>query len=331
MRRGVILGFVCMLLSTFFFAVAGPVAKALYGIGWTPGSVVMMRLTGAALILLVPTVIALRGRWGEVRRNWKTVAAYGVVSMAGVQAFFFLALEHLSVAVAILLEMMGAPLIIVFWLWARTQKRPGLITSIGVIVSLLGVVLVLDFRNASLSWIGILMALAAAACFASYFLVSSDHTIKLPPIAFTGLGMGIGALAAVLANISQVMPARFVTSDLDFAGLRVSWIVPALLLIVFTVGAYVFGIIGLRYLGATVGSFVNLTEVPFSAIAAWILLAETLTPLQMLGGTIIVGGIVLVKWGDIDSATRPLKTHSGKQKTTASRQASLSNPHRRTP
>lgn len=50
MRRGVILGFVCMLLSTYFFAVAGPVAKALCGIGWTPCSVVMMRLTGASLV-----------------------------------------------------------------------------------------------------------------------------------------------------------------------------------------------------------------------------------------------------------------------------------------
>lgn len=299
MRHGVIRGFVYMLLSTFFFAVAGPVAKALYTIGWTPGSVVHIRLTGASLLLLIPTLLALRGRWSEVRRHAKTILTYGVISMAGVQAFFFLALEHLSVAVAILLEMMGAPLIIVFWLWARTRQRPNLITGIGVIVSLLGVVLVLDFHHASLSWVGVLLAMAAAACFASYFLVSADHTIQLPPIAFTGLGMGIGAIGALIANLTHLMPARFVAADLDFAGLRVSWLVPALLLIIFTVGAYLLGILGLRHLGATVGSFVNLTEVPFSAIAAWVLLAEILTPLQLAGGVIILAGIVLVKWGDI--------------------------------
>lgn len=299
-----ILGFACMLLSTFFFAVAGPVAKALYGIGWTPGSVVVVRLTGAALILLIPTVVALRGHWGEVRRNWIAVASYGIVSMAGVQAFFFLALEHLSVAVAILLEIMGAPLIIVFWLWARAKKRPSLLTGIGVIVSLLGVVLVLDFRNASLNWIGVLLALAAAACFASYFLVSSSQAIQLPPVAFTGLGMGIGALAAGLVTATGIMPARFVATDLDFAGARVSWAVPALLLIAFSAGACIFGIIGLRRLGATVGAFANLTEVPFSAIAAWILLAEVLTPVQVFGGVIIIGGIVLVKVGDLSPGGR---------------------------
>ncbi|MBA0125532.1 EamA family transporter [Haloechinothrix sp. YIM 98757] len=294
-----------MLLSTFFFAVAGPVAKALYSIGWTPGSVVLIRLAGASVLLLVPTLIALRGRWGEVRHHWRKIVTYGVVSMAGVQAFFFLALEHLSVAVAILLEMMGAPLIIVFWLWARTRQRPSTMTGIGVVVSLLGVVLVLDLRNASLNWVGILMALAAAACFASYFLVSSNQTIRLPSIAFTGLGMGIGAFAALIANLTRIMPARFVVADLDFAGLRVPWFVPALLLVLFTVGAYLFGILGLRHLGATVGSFVNLTEVPFSAIAAWILLAEALTPLQLAGGVVILAGIVLVKWGDLKTKPGP--------------------------
>src|SRR5699024_10449348 len=107
----------------------------------------------------------------------------------GVQAFFFLAVEHLSVAVAVLLEVMGAPLIVVFWLWARTRQRPSAVTGIGVVISLIGVVLVLDFQNSSLSWFGVVMAVGAAGCFAFYFLMAADQTIEIPPIAFTGLGM----------------------------------------------------------------------------------------------------------------------------------------------
>ncbi|MCT1657458.1 EamA family transporter [Brevibacterium luteolum] len=304
MHYRVVAGFVFMLASAFFFAVSGPVAKALYEIGWTPGSVVLTRLTGAALILLIPTLIALRGLWGEVRRNWKPIAVYGVVSMAGVQAFFFLAVEHLSVAVAVLLEVMGAPLIVVFWLWARTRQRPSAVTGIGVVISLIGVVLVLDFQNSSLSWFGVFMAVGAAACFAFYFLMAANQTIEIPPIAFTGLGMSAGALAALIINLSQVMPAQFANASVDFAGTRMSWFIPALLLVVFTVGAYVCGFLGLRYLGATVGSFVNLTEVPASAIAAFILLGELLTRQQFLGGGIILAGIALVKWGDLKAQPR---------------------------
>ena len=51
-------------------------------------------------------------------------------------------------------------------------------------------------------------------------------------------------------------------------------------------------------MGATMGSFVNLTEVPFSAIAAWLLLAETLTLWQLIGGIVIIAGIILAKWDE---------------------------------
>lgn len=298
-RIGVVVGFALVVCSAFFFAVSGPIAKALYTIGWTPGSVVVVRLAGAALLLLVPSIIALRDRWAEVRRAWKTVVIYGIVSMAGVQAFFFLAVEHLSVAVAILLEMMGAPVIIVLWLWARTRVRPATVTFIGLAVSMVGVVLVLGVREGTLSWWGVLMALAAAACLAGYFLLSANQTIAVPPLALTGLGMAIGALVVAALNLVQILPATFVASDVDFAGSHVSWLVPILLLVVFTAGAYVCGILGLRLIGATVGSFVNLFEVPFSVIAAWIILGEALGAGQLAGGAAIVAGIVFIKWGDV--------------------------------
>jgi hypothetical protein len=147
----------------------------------------------------------------------------GIVSTAGVQAFFFVALGHLSVAVTILLEMMGAPLLIVFWRWACTKQLPNLTTGIGVIVSRLGVLLVLDFRNASLNWTGILMAMAAAACFASYLLVSAIQRIRLPSIAFTGLGMGIGAIGTLIANLAHFMLARFIASHIDATVLMDGW------------------------------------------------------------------------------------------------------------
>ncbi|WP_051218230.1 EamA family transporter [Nocardioides insulae] len=309
MRRTV-LGFVFMVVSAFFFAVSGPVAKTMYGIGWTPGSVVLVRLAGSALALMVPTLIALRGRWPEVARHWRTVVAYGLVSMAGVQGFYFIAVEHLTVAVALLLEM-TAPLLIVFWLWARSRLRPSTTTFLGVAVSMIGLMLVLDFRGSTLDLVGVLAALAAAVCLASYFLVSAKESIDLPPVAFTGLGMCVGTLAIAVVNLTGLMPGRFVRDDVAFAGLQVSWLVPLILVVAFTVGAYVCGIIGLRYIGATIGSFINLLEVPFSAIAAWIILAELPTRIQLVGGAVIVIGIALIKWGDVQLERRLARARRG--------------------
>ena len=271
MNRTVIAGFLLTLASAFFFAVSGPIAKTMYAIGWTPGAVVLIRLAGSAVLLLIPTLIALRGRWGEVLTHWRTVVTYGLVSMAGVQGFYFVAVEHLTVAVALLLEM-TAPMLIVFWIWARTRTRPATVTFIGVVVSMFGLLLVLNLRGSSISIFGVVMAMAAAVCLASYFLVSAKDTITIPPVALTGLGMGIGALAMSVIVLAGVMPWNAVTADVDFGGVSMSWVVPMAMIVVFTVGAYITGILGLRYVGATVGSFVNLVEVPFSVIVAWLVL-----------------------------------------------------------
>ena len=303
MSRTVILGFVLTLASAFFFAVSGPIAKTMYAVGWTPGAVVLIRLVGAALLLLVPSLIALRGRWAEVRSSWRTVLIYGLVSMAGVQGFYFVAVEHLTVAVALLLEM-TAPMLIVFWIWARTRTRPATVTFIGVVISMIGLLLVLNLRGASISILGVVMALAAAVCLASYFLVSAKDTITVPPVALTGLGMGVGALVMGVVVLIGVMPWGATVHDVDSGGVQASWVLPMALIVLFTAGAYITGILGLRYIGATVGSFVNLIEVPFSVAVAWLLLAEMPAPIQLFGGVFILGGVVFIKWGESRLARR---------------------------
>ena len=303
MSRTVILGFVLTLASAFFFAVSGPIAKTMYAVGWTPGAVVLIRLVGAALLLLVPSLIALRGSWAEVRSSWRTVLIYGLVSMAGVQGFYFVAVEHLTVAVALLLEM-TAPMLIVFWIWARTRTRPATVTFIGVVISMIGLLLVLNLRGASISILGVVMALAAAVCLASYFLVSAKDTITVPPVALTGLGMGVGALVMGVVVLIGVMPWGATVHDVDFGGVQASWVLPMALIVLFTAGAYITGILGLRYIGATVGSFVNLIEVPFSVAVAWLLLAEMPAPIQLFGGVFILGGVVFIKWGESRLARR---------------------------
>ena len=59
--------------------------------------------------------------------------------------------------------------------------------------------------------------------------------------------------------------------------------------------AYVTGIAAVRMLGAKVASFVALTEVLFAVLFAWLVLAELPTPVQLVGGVLIVAGLVAVR------------------------------------
>src|ERR1700712_417841 len=116
-------GMLVALLSAATFATSGPFAKSLLTTGWTPGSVVFLRIGGAALILAVPTARALKGRWGDLLRAWPQLVTYGLMAVAVPQLAFFYAVEHLSVGVALLLEYLGMVLVVV-WQALVARRAP---------------------------------------------------------------------------------------------------------------------------------------------------------------------------------------------------------------
>jgi len=63
-----------------------------------------------------------------------------------------------------------------------------------------------------------------------------------------------------------------------------------------------------RSLGSKVASFVSLTEVLFAVIWAWLLLGELPGPIQLLGGLLIVGGVVLVRVDELRGDRKAART-----------------------
>jgi hypothetical protein len=76
-------GLALAVVSAASFALSGPLAAGLIRTGWTPGSVVLVRVALAALALTPLGLRAMRGRWGVRRRSWRLVTAYGVLAVAG--------------------------------------------------------------------------------------------------------------------------------------------------------------------------------------------------------------------------------------------------------
>lgn len=288
------------LFSSAVFGISGSFAKALLETGWTPGAAVTARLTGAALILAVPAVLALRGRWHQVRDNWVTIVLFGLIGVAACQLFYFNAVARLSVGVALLLEYL-APVIIVLWLWAASRKRPRALTFGGTLLSLAGLVLVLDLTGAvKIDGIGVFWGIAAAVCLAMYFFITAKENDSLPPIVLASAGLMVGAAVMWLAGATGLLPMAFSTADTRLGPWVTPWWVSlGGLVVLATVLAYVSGIMAARALGSKVASFVALTEVLFAVIWAWLLLGELPGAVQLLGGVLIVGGVILVRLDEL--------------------------------
>ncbi|WP_206056537.1 DMT family transporter [Nocardioides sp. GY 10113] len=287
------------LVSAASFALSGALARPLLGAGWSPGAVVGLRIAIGALVVLPFGLAALRGRWGLLRRNAGRIVGYGLLAVAGAQFCYFSAVQHLQVGPALMIEY-AAPVAVVGWLWARHGQRPGRLTVAGAAVAALGLLLVLDlFSGADLDPLGIAWALAAMVGAAAYFLISADDADGLPPLALAAGGLVVGGLALGLLGLVGALPMVASLDPVSYAGATVSWWVPVLLLGVLTAAlSYVTGIGAARALGSRVASFVALSEVVFAVLWAWLLLAELPGPVQLLGGLLILGGVVLVKAGE---------------------------------
>lgn len=284
------------LLSAATFSTSGSFARSLTDAGWSPGAAVAVRIAVAALLLAVPAAVAMHGRWRVLRRNAGMVSGYGLTAVAGCQVCFFNAVQYLSVGVALLLEYLGMVLVVA-WMWIRHGNKPRRLTVVGSAVAVLGLVLVLDLiGDTRLDTVGVLWGLGAAFGLAVYFVVSSKSDGDLPAVTFASAGMMAGAVALFALGGLGALPMHATFSSVDFAGHRVSWLVPvAGLSVVAAAIAYVVGIAAARRLGAKLSSFVGLTEVVFAVLVAWALLGELPTAMQLVGGVLIVAGVALVR------------------------------------
>ena len=291
------------LLSAASFGSSGPFAKSLVGSGWSPLAVVGVRVAGAALLLLVPAVLVARRARVDWRRAWRPVVGYGVLGVATCQLAFFVAVTHLTIGVALLLEYL-APVLVVGWLWARHAHRPTRLTVAGVTLAVAGLGCVVDPTGGSgVSAVGIGWGLLAAVGLTGYFLLAGSSEALLPPTVLAAGGLAVGALVLVAAGASGLFPLAAATAPARLGGAEVPWwLALTELAVVSAALAYVTGVLAVRALGSRVASFVGLTEVLFAVVFAWLLLGELPGPVQLAGGVLIVAGVAAIRADERASA-----------------------------
>ena len=299
--------------SAFAFGASGPLAKSLMTVGWSPTAAVTARLTLGALVLAIVATIVKPDWLGEARVHVRTVVAYGLVPVAGAQLCFYSAVAHLPVAVALLLEY-TAPILVVGWVWLTRKQAPTALTVVGVALAIAGVTLVLNIfspmtHGATIEPVGIAWALGAAVCAACYFVMSDKVTADgsgLNSITLAAGSLIVAAITVALLGASGVMPLRFTANDAMFAGVTVPWQVPvALMGIVATAVAYTLGISAVARLRPSFASLVGLAEVLFAVLAAWLLLGERISAVQMLGGAVVLCGLALARPTRRDNVANP--------------------------
>lgn len=297
-RRGILWA----LASSASFAWSGTFARPLLDAGWSVGLVITCRVLIAAAVLAVPAARALRGQWHLLREELPTIVGYGAVVIALCQTAYYQSVARMDVAVALLVEY-TAPVALLIWLWARHNHRPSWLTGLGAAVTTAGLVMVINlFSGARLDGLGLAWAFVSMVGAAVYFVLCARPS-RLPAIVLPAAGMVVGGLILLTLGAVGLSSFHAGATTVHFRSVSVPWYLPLAGIGVLSTGlAYALGMVAGQLLGARLMSFVSLAEVVGAVLAAWALLGQQPSPIQLLGGVGILVGVVLVKLGEPSEA-----------------------------
>ena len=298
-RTGV--GYAMALTAALLFAVNGTISKvALTGSELTAVDYTQLRTAGALLGLAAGLAVLARDRLRISRRDLPFLAFYGVFGFALVQWLYFVAIEHLPIGIALLIQFSGVVLVA---LWARVvwhaTVRPRVWAALS--LTLVGLALVSEFwLGWTLDTVGVVAGVGAAIALAVYLLAGERAVQARDPL--TVLFFALLFASAFWALVQPWWTYPFgelgvetsLQGNLDEHSAQV-WVFVLWTVVFGTIVPFALSIAALRHLPATrLG--ITLTFEPVAAsFVAWAWLGESFGTAQLIGGAVVLAGILLAQ------------------------------------
>jgi drug/metabolite transporter (DMT)-like permease len=298
--RKPLVGYVMVLAAAALFGVNGSVAKVALSSGLTSLRLTEARCAGACLGLMLIAFLrdprSLRIRRDELLR----LAIFGVIGVALVQLFYFLAIHRLDIGIALLIQYLGPLLVAIY---ARTFGHEHVRRRIwaALALSLTGLALMVELWNGvALDGLGVVFALISAVIFAAYLLLAEYEVAYRDSVTLMAWGFLFATLFWSIAQPWWSFPAGRVGRTVSLQGHLASWHLPvwALVLWVIVLGSIVpFSLIvgALRHVSATRVGIAAMLEPVVATVVAWAWLRETLAPVQLAGAAVVLAAILLAQ------------------------------------
>ena len=291
-------GLAAIALAAALWAGAAVVARSLFDDGVEPILVAEARYIVAALGLLLIGGVAGRRRKDASaeegpdragrRMLWPQLVALGL-SIALVNAAYYVAIEHLPVAVAIVLQY-TAPAIVVGWAPLVARRRPGREVVVALVAALAGVVLVSEVffagTTGSLATFGVAMGLASAVLFATYTLLAERVTAVYGPVGAMRRAFLVASAFWLGVQVPQGWPEALVAPDHVLRVLAIG--------VLGTLAPFLLYVWGMSRVAAERASIAATLEPVLAAAIAWLWLGQALGLAQIAGGVLVLGAVVSV-------------------------------------
>lgn len=298
-RRGLAL----VVTAAILFGINAGVTRVPIEAGLPTSTYTTVRVTAAFLVFLLIALVADRSALRPPRgRDAVLIVTLGIIGVAFVQWTYNIALTRLPIGIALLIEYL-APVLVV--LWVRFVRREPVHPRVwpAIALALAGLALVGQvWKGLTLDALGLTMALAAAFCFAAYFLLGETLTTAsaepLTALRTVVWSFGVGAITMNVLGGWEDVDALDNTASLlgRLADLTVpAWVAMCSVVLFGTVTPFFLYLASLRYLSSSKASVTAMLEPVVAVIVGWLWFSESLTAAQSIGVLGVLAGIVMAQ------------------------------------
>lgn len=208
---------------------------------------------------------------GTTAAQWRAVIPYGLV-LGTMNIVFYMSLSRIPLGVAVTVEFVGPLAVAVF------GSRRG-VDIAWVVLAAAGIALITPWSGGGADPLGVLLALAAGACWAAYILLGGRLSRIMAGGVSVATGMVIASFVALPAAIATGAFARL-TLPLFVAGIGVALLSSAI--------PYTLEMIGLKGLPARTFGILMSLEPAVAALLGLVFLHELLSLRQWLAVALII-------------------------------------------
>lgn len=286
-----------MLLSAVCFGAMAIFAKFAYEAGISPQVLLMLRFGLAAAMLGVVLLVRPGLRSGpklvqpsQGRTATRVVLiaiGLGAVGYALQSTFYFSALTRIDASLTALV-LYTYPVLVTLGAVLIGRERLTTRRVLALVAATAGTVLVLvGVGRLRFDLLGVGLAFGGAVTYTVYILVSDTVVNRLPPVVLTTLVMA-GAAVTLGGRVA-------LTGGLDLHISPAGWLWVGCIALVSTVIAMLAFFAGLARTGPSTASILSTFEPVVTTALAALTLHELLTPVQLVGGVLVLGAAAVVQ------------------------------------
>jgi drug/metabolite transporter (DMT)-like permease len=217
------------------------------------------------------------------------------VNLALVNVTFYWALDLLGVGPGATIQFLG-PILVLAWMVVVEGRSVRASAWLAAVAALVGVFLVTEaWQLEGSDWLGVVAGLAAAVTFASYLVLGERLSGSYPIITLMTWGF-------VFASLIWIVVQPLWTFPTDLSGS--AWIQLAWVGLIGTALPFFASFGALQRVASGIVGVIATAEPVFAAAAAWLLLGQSLSAVQVTGGLLVIAAVASIqRWGIPDIET----------------------------